>query len=391
MLDKLDFGKSEMILLFQSGFDSYHVVFQTIHALASDTMTNYTDAQNELATLLQQKYDLEAPTELTIQVALEQVQSEITATQTELDKIAEFDGKTYTAKAGVEQSEVDDLVNKISELENEQSQIMIYAGIDDESVLTSLETIQNFVIDDKGFNVTFDNYKTTRDRLVDVQNVLAGIKSKTIYVTTVTRTQSSRATGTAVVSGNAYESGSWGTPTDEKDALVGELGEELVVDPRTGTYHCIISELEPIQLSWLPWAFTATVVCDSPYGYTFPRKFSYSCVNETEIKLVSRSTINKLYYPKLDITLNGSNTISIINQSCNNAELRFENLPKDYFLTISVDNELGKIVSSDPTYVNMYQYCNFSWLPLKKGLNKLLVKGSCLLDFKCEFPVNFGG
>ena len=129
------------------------------------TMTNYTDAQNELATLLQQKYDLEAPTELTIQVALEQVQSEITATQTELDKIAEFDGKTYTAKAGVEQSEVDDLVNKISELENEQSQIMIYAGIDDESVLTSLETIQNFVIDDKGFNVTFDNYKTTRDRL----------------------------------------------------------------------------------------------------------------------------------------------------------------------------------------------------------------------------------
>lgn len=203
------------------------------------TMTNYTDAQNELATLLQQKYDLEAPTELTIQVALEQVQSEITATQTELDKIAEFDGKTYTAKAGVEQSEVDDLVNKISELENEQSQIMIYAGIDDESVLTSLETIQNFVIDDKGFNVTFDNYKTTRDRLVDVQNVLAGIKSKTIYVTTVTRTQSSRATGTAVVSGNAYESGSWGTPTDGKDALVGELGEELVVDPRTGTYQTV--------------------------------------------------------------------------------------------------------------------------------------------------------
>ena len=162
-------------------------------------------------------------------------------------------------------------------------------------------------------------------------------------------------------------------------------------DMETIRYHCIISELEPIQLSWLPWAFTAKVVCDSPYGYTFPQKFSYSCVNETEIKLVSRSTINKLYYPKLDITLNGSNTISIINQSCNNAELRFENLPKDYFLTISVDNELGKIVSSDPTYANMYQYCNFSWLPLKKGLNKLLVKGSCLLDFKCEFPVNFGG
>ena len=203
------------------------------------TMTNYVDAQNELATLLQQKYDLEAPTELTIQVALEQVQSEIAATQTELDKIAEFDGKTYTAKAGVDQTEVDDLVNKIAELEAEQSQIMIYAGIDDESVLSSLETIQNFVIDDKGFTVTFDNYKTTRDRLIDVKNVLAGINSKTIYVTTITRTQSARATGTAFASGNAYESGNWGTPTAEKDALVGELGEELVVDPRTGTYQTV--------------------------------------------------------------------------------------------------------------------------------------------------------
>lgn len=203
------------------------------------TMTNYVDAQNELETLLQQKYDLEAPTELTIQVALEQVQSEITATQIELDKIAEFDGKTYTAKAGVDQTEVDNLVNKIAGLEAEQSQIMIYAGIDDESVLSSLETIQNFVIDDKGFTVTFDNYKTTRDRLIDVKNVLAGINSKTIYVTTITKTQSARATGTAVVSGNAYESGSWGTPTAEKDALVGELGEELVVDPRTGTYQTV--------------------------------------------------------------------------------------------------------------------------------------------------------
>lgn len=203
------------------------------------TMTNYVEAQDELATLLQQKYNLEAPTELTIQVALEQVQSEITATQAELDKIAEFDGKTYTAKAGVDQTEVDNLVAKIATLESEESQIMMYAGIDDEDVLTSLETIQNFVIDDKGFSVTFSNYKTTRDRLIDVRNVLSGINSKTIYVNTVTRTQAARANGTALASGNAYERGNWGTPTAEKDALVGELGEELVVDPRTGTYQTV--------------------------------------------------------------------------------------------------------------------------------------------------------
>lgn len=203
------------------------------------TMTNYVDAQDQLATLLQQKYDLELPTELTIQVALEQVQQEITDTQAELDKIAEFDGKTYTAVAGVDQTEVDALVDKLDSLESEQSQIMLYAGIDDEDVLSSLETIQNFVIEDKNFTMKMDGYGTTRNRLIEVQNLLKGIKSKTIYVTTVTRTQSTRAFGTALAQGNAHESGNWGTPTAEKDALVGELGEELVVDPKTGTYQTV--------------------------------------------------------------------------------------------------------------------------------------------------------
>ena len=203
------------------------------------TLTNYVDAQDQLATLLQQKYDLELPTELTIQVALEQVQQEITDTQAELDKIAEFDGKTYTAVAGVDQTEVDALVDKLDSLESEQSQIMLYAGIDDEDVLSSLETIQNFVIEDKNFTMKMDGYGTTRNRLIEVQNLLKGIKSKTIYVTTVTRTQSTRAFGTALAQGNAHESGNWGTPTAEKDALVGELGEELVVDPKTGTYQTV--------------------------------------------------------------------------------------------------------------------------------------------------------
>lgn len=155
-------------------------------------------------------------------------------------------------------------------------------------------------------------------------------------------------------------------------------------------YRCVISELEPIQLSWLPWAFSAKVTCDSPYGYMFPQKFHYSCSGTTSINLISRSTINKLYYPKLDIQLNGSSTISILNKSVGE-ELKFTDLPQDYFLTISIDNALGKIKASDSSYPNLYKYFNFNWLPLKKGMNKLEVKGNCILDFTCEFPVNYGG
>lgn len=154
-------------------------------------------------------------------------------------------------------------------------------------------------------------------------------------------------------------------------------------------YHCIISDLEPIQLSWLPWAFSAKIVCDSPYGYRFPKKFNYVCNGSTSISLLSRSTISDFYYPKLDIQLNGSNTVSIINQSCNNVELNFKNMPRSSSATISVDNDLGIIESSDG--MNVYQYCNFGWLPLKRGKNKMLITGKCILDFICEFPVDVGG
>lgn len=156
-------------------------------------------------------------------------------------------------------------------------------------------------------------------------------------------------------------------------------------------YHCIFTELQPIQLSWLPWAFSAKVTCDSPYGYMFPKKFHYSCNGTSNIQLISRSTIHQLYYPKLKIQLNGSNTISIKNKSCDNEEMKFSGLPQSYYLTLSVDNDLGTIESSDASYSNLYQYFNFNWLPLKRGMNKLEVKGNCILDFICEFPVNYGG
>ncbi len=154
-------------------------------------------------------------------------------------------------------------------------------------------------------------------------------------------------------------------------------------------YHCVIGELEPIQLSWLPWAFTAKITCDSPYGYRFPEKFHYMCSGTTNISLISRATVNHLYYPKMKIQLNGSNTISITNQSIKNTEFRLSDIYKSTSLTINIDNNSGIISANDG--INMYQYFNFKWLPLRRGMNKIKVVGNCILDFICEFPANVGG
>lgn len=48
---------------------------------------------------------------------------------------------------------------------------------------------------------------------------------------------SARINGTA--KGKAFTSGNWGLAHDEKDALVGELGMETVVDPNTGRYYTV--------------------------------------------------------------------------------------------------------------------------------------------------------
>lgn len=213
------------------------------------TMTNYVDAQDQLATLLQQKYDLELPTELTIQVALEQVQQEITDTQDKLDTIAEYDAEAgvYVAIDPEDQGEVDNLVSQLAQLNDEYSQIQVYAGIDDEDVLTSLESIQNFVIENKEFSVTMSGYGTTKRRLDTVIKLLDDIqskKNKTVTITTIHRdvggsSGSTEAYGSARASGSAHIRGNWGIKSAEKDALVGELGTELVVDPNTGTYHTV--------------------------------------------------------------------------------------------------------------------------------------------------------
>lgn len=45
--------------------------------------------------------------------------------------------------------------------------------------------------------------------------------------------------GTANVQGSAHASGDWGLPKAEHNALVGELGQELVVDPHSGMYYTV--------------------------------------------------------------------------------------------------------------------------------------------------------
>lgn len=158
-------------------------------------------------------------------------------------------------------------------------------------------------------------------------------------------------------------------------------------------YHCVISSLEPIQISWIPWAFTATVTCDSPYAYMFPKKYVFDCTENdtTDISIVSLSTLSRLYYPKVRIEKeSGVTNVTITNTSVADMEMAFDELPSGA-MTLDIDNAAGIITTDADGVPNPYKYFNFNWLPLAKGRNNLTVSGRCTLTFECSFPVNYGG
>lgn len=168
-------------------------------------------------------------------------------------------------------------------------------------------------------------------------------------------------------------------------------------------YHCVISSLEPIQIAWLPWAFTAMVTCDSPYGYKFPKTQTLlsspgSAVTNRTIYVNNTSTLNRLYYPKMRIELASpdgpAGGIAISNVTTGQTAAKsFAISGLRSTAVFDVDNEMGIITSQTAGITNPYQYFNFQWLALAKGKNELEVNTSagCVLTMICEFPVNYGG
>ena len=202
---------------------------------------DYLDAQKTLATLLRQKYELEEPTELLISVALESVQSEIASVRSQLDEIAAYDEerKIYVPIDIADQDKVDRLVEQLDDLKSEQAEIQAYVNLDDEDIKEDLDEIEEFVIHDKSFSVVFSNYRTLKTQLEDVLGLLDDTKNIAVGY----RLNSS---GGLIVSdsssgktGRSDATGTPGTKFKERDTLVGELGQELMVDTRSGTYKTV--------------------------------------------------------------------------------------------------------------------------------------------------------
>ena len=195
------------------------------------------ELSKKLSDALVKKYNLQEPTEMTIQIALdeanaqlEQFEAEHAVLLTKVKIVQDEEGNySYTVNPNVklDSKEIQDMGKYINML-NEQHTLSVIADENPNDSTAELEGIKTAA---EAAQAAIDNIKnpsistvTARDQINKLINTINSIPDAVITATV----SIAQVNGTANVFGNAYAGGNWGAPRTET-ALVGELGPELLV------------------------------------------------------------------------------------------------------------------------------------------------------------------
>lgn len=217
-------------------------------------------ASAELSAALIAKYNLQEPTEVTIKAALDDIQSQMDqwkADNTELTvdvlpKLVQDENGKWTIPADVvatldetEKSKVE----KYLGLFNDQYTLTVLADNNPDDSTTELKDVKTAAEEAKKAIEGIPDPKIDTSAAISaissLQTEIDNITGTTVHIYEVTHKIERSdgggkfVDGTAHANGNAHASGDWGLPTNEHNALVGELGQELVVDPSTGRYYTV--------------------------------------------------------------------------------------------------------------------------------------------------------
>lgn len=153
-------------------------------------------------------------------------------------------------------------------------------------------------------------------------------------------------------------------------------------------FRCLVSELTPLSLSWVPYAFEATIICDCPYAYGYPFSETYQIKGEESILFCNDSSVREYLKPDLTIAItDGATDFSIRNLDDNEREFKFTEIPSSS-KTIFVNNNAGLITSSDG--INLYDKFNMNFFRLVRGDNRLLITGNGTVTISGRKLYNIG-
>lgn len=153
-------------------------------------------------------------------------------------------------------------------------------------------------------------------------------------------------------------------------------------------FHCLIESLTPVSVRWFPIAFEASVVCDCPYGYSYPFKDEISVDGSTAYRLYNDSTVRERIHPELKIELSqGCGDFTIINQTTGSV-IQFSGLPSEG-ITILMDNENEILQDAEGQY-DLYDHFNYQFFELASGDNNLIFNGTGKVTISGRYLYNVG-
>lgn len=233
--------------------------------------TEYQEANDIIAYCLAMKQQIEAPAIMYLSVGNSGVDAEL---QNALSLLQQFQAARDTvemqATVGADTSAAEEQVQSLqTEIDGLSPEIKVQLGLSDTSnaesisesinalepeVLVSLgvneEAFTNYEPEDKDSTVVFgintdapDGYDP-EDKSAQVvytvnDNAVSVWTAPVKYMDVITRVSGTGSVdGTAHVSGTAMASGDWGNK-EPGNTLVGELGREIVVDPKTGRWYTV--------------------------------------------------------------------------------------------------------------------------------------------------------
>lgn len=154
-------------------------------------------------------------------------------------------------------------------------------------------------------------------------------------------------------------------------------------------FKCLITELTPISIGWLPIAFEATVVCDCQYAYGHQFDKQYKISGTTNILFRNESSVRELIKPTLTFVPSaGTTSLRIVNHNDYDREFVMENLPSS--VNIVIDNNNGIIQETNYGY-NLYDNFNLNFFRLVHGDNNIEVTGDGVLTISGRFLYNIAG
>ena len=153
-------------------------------------------------------------------------------------------------------------------------------------------------------------------------------------------------------------------------------------------FRCLIQKLTPISVGWLPIAFEAQVLCDCPYGYSYPFEERIQINGTTGYRFYNDSTIKENLKPDLKIELAAGCTNFAITNKTTKQTLRLSGLPAGG-LQILIDNENEVMVEKTDGY-DLYSFFNFQFFEVASGDNELIFDGSGTVTISGRYLYNVG-